>query len=478
MRIRQWLTVSLAGLLLFIACQPAATPTVPVASPTPSEGVPTIPSPTQPAGFDWKSQAGKAIQVLFVKHPFTDALLPLIRDFTEKTGITVSFLVLPETEYWTKLGIDLASGAASYEVFMTGPSIAWQHAKSGWIEPLDRYIQNSQLTSPDWDINDFFPAFIAANRWNGKIGGGLGEGDLWAIPVMVETTIISYRKDLFEKVGVRPPQTWLEWPEVAAKLQGLKDEQGNPIYPIIQRGAKDITSIQAGHYTGFTTWGCKDFDENLTPQINQPRCVEFARLWVETNKKYGPPDWTNVTWFDMMQRFAAGQAAMVIDNDFMAGLYENPEKSKVAGKVGYALPPRGPDGSIKSNIWTWALSMNAKARNKEAAWFFIQWATSKEVLLRSALAGNLDPVRRSVWEHPDVVAMTSKWDNGNWRKVVTDMLEKYAAWYPTPQTELVAVWDRWIQAYHEIYAGKDAQQAMDEAARDIEQILIRAGLKR
>jgi multiple sugar transport system substrate-binding protein len=122
--------------------------------------------------------------------------------------------------------------------------------------------------------------------------------------------------------------------------------------------------------------------------------------------------------------------------------------------------------------------MNAKTRNKEAAWLFIQWATSKEVLLQSALAGNLDPVRRSVWEHPDVVAMTSKWDNGNWRKVVTDMLEKYAAWYPTPQTELVAVWDRWIQAYHEIYAGKDAQQAMDEAARDIEQILIRAGLKR
>jgi len=467
--------LKIASVLLLVAMVSCAVPQTPP-PPTPTVEVP-VQKPTE--GFNWRSQAGKQIQVLFVQHPFTEAILPLIKDFTEKTGITVSFLVLPETEYWTKLGIDLASGTASYDVFMTGPSIEWQHALAGWIEPLDKYMNDPNLTSPEWDVNDFFPAFLAANRWNGKPGRGLGEGNQWAIPVMVETTIISYRKDIFNKLGLRPPETWEEWPKVAAALKGYVDENGQEIIPIIQRGAKDITSIQAGHYTFITTMGCKDFDENLNPLINTPPCVKAEELWVNTIKQYGPPDWTNITWFDMMQRFASGRYAMVIDNDFMAATYENPEKSMVAGKVGYALPPKGPDGSIKSNIWTWAVSMNAKSKNKEAAWLFIQWVTSKDTLLKSALYGNLDPVRKSVWEHPQVVEMTSRWDNGNWRAVVTQMLEKYAAWYPTPQTELVAVWDRWIQALHEAYFGqKTVQQALDDAAKDIEQILIKAGQKK
>lgn len=464
------LVAVLAFAALLASC---ARETAPAPQPSTAES-----PPASPQGFSWRSQQGKNIQVLFVKHPFTDAILPLVKSFSEQTGITVSFLVLPETEYWTKLGIDLASGTASYDVFMTGPSIAWQHAMAGWIEPLEKYINDANLTDPAWDVNDFYPAFLAANRWNGKPGGGIGEGSQWAIPVMVETTILSYRKDIFARLGIQPPATWQEWPQVAAKLKGYRDEAGRQIIPVLQRGAKDITSIQAGFYTGFTTNGGKDFDANLKPLINSPEAVRFTELWISTIKQYGPPDWTNVTWFDLMQRFASGQYGMVIDNDFMAAQYEDPSKSAVAGKVGYALPPKGPDGSIKSNIWTWALSMNAKSANKEAAWLFIQWVTGKEALLKSTLAGNLDPVRKSVWEHPDVVAMTSSWDNGNWRNVVSQMLERYAAWYPTPQTELVAVWDRWIQALHEAYLGqKTVQQALDDAARDIEAIMIRAGLR-
>ena len=427
--------------------------------------------------FDWKRFQGQTITVLFVKHPFTEAILPYISEFTKKTGISVSFLVLPETEYWDKLNIDLSSGQGSYDVFMTGPSIAWQHAYAGWIEPLDSYVNDPELTSPNYDFEDFYPAFIAANRWNLKMGGGLGEGKLWAIPVMVETSILAYRKDIFDKYEIKVPETYEEWAKVAAELMKVADKEG--VYPVIQRGARDITSIQAGYYTAFSTYGAKDFDENMNCTINSPEGVKITEIWVNTIKKYGPPDWTNVTWFDLMERFASGKYGMVIDCDFFAGVYENPKKSKVTGKVAYALPPKGPDGAIRSNIWTWSLSMNSRSKHKGAAWYFIQWVTSKEILLKSALYGNLDPVRKSVWEHPDVVKMTEAWGGGTWRKVVTQMLEKYAAWRPTPQTELIAMWTRWIEALHEIYAGKaTAKEALDRAARDIDKIMERAGIKK
>ena len=39
---------------------------------------------------------------------------------------------------------------------------------------------------------------------------------------------------------------------------------------------------------------------------------------------------------------------MIVDADFFAASYEDPKKSKVAGKVGYALIPAGPGGKTYS----------------------------------------------------------------------------------------------------------------------------------
>jgi len=427
--------------------------------------------------FNWKAFSGESITVLFVEHPFTKAILPYIKEFTDKTGINVNFLSVPEAEYWDKLTIDLASGAGTYDVFMTGPSLEWQYAWAGWIEPLDRYLNNPRLTSPEYDIKDFYPAFLAANRWNLTPGKGIGLGNQWAIPVMVETSILAYRKDIFTKYNIKIPETWEEWAKTAEELSKYTKTEG--IYPVIQRGARDITSIQAGYYTAFATYGGKDFDERMRCIINSPQGVKITEIWVDTIKKYGPPDWTAVTWYEMMERFATGKYGMIVDCDFFAATYEDPQKSAIAGKVGYALAPKGPDGKIRSNIWTWALGMNAKSKNKEAAWYFIQWVTSKEILLKSALYGNLDPVRKSVWNHPDVVKMVSKWDGGNWRKVVTENLEKYAAWRPSPQTELVGMWTRWIEALHEVWAGRaTVKAALDAAAKDIDALMLKAGMRR
>jgi ABC-type sugar transport system, periplasmic component len=51
--------------------------------------------------------------------------------------------------------------------------------------------------------------------------------------------------------------------------------------------------------------------------------------------------------------------------------------SKVVGKVGYALAPV----VKKSNagwLWAWSLAIESSSKNKEAAFKFLTWATSKE----------------------------------------------------------------------------------------------------
>ncbi len=181
--------------------------------------------------------------------------------------------------------------------------------------------------------------------------------------------------------------------------------------------------------------------------------------------------WSGNTWYDAKEQFESGRYGMIFDCDFFAAGYENPERSRVAGKLAYALPPAGPDGSIVSNIWTWALSINRNSRQKLPGWLFLQWATSKAQLLKATLAGNWNPVRKSIWSDAEVGAMMNRW--GNYREVVEKNLHNHARVCLTPQPQLSAVGDRWARALQEIWSGNDPQAMLDRAAEDIDRIVDR-----
>ena len=95
-----------------------------------------------------------------------------------------------------------------------------------------------------------------------------------------------------------------------------------------------------------------------------------------------------------MQGFASGQYVMSFDEaNLFAPVYEDPAQSAIADDVGYAPTPLGPDGERKAAAWVWSMSMNANSQDKEAAWLFLQWLTSKETMIKTHLGGNMNPVR-------------------------------------------------------------------------------------
>ena len=67
---------------------------------------------------------------------------------------------------------------------------------------------------------------------------------------------------------------------------------------------------------------------------------------------------------------------------------------------------------MKANVWIWALAMNASSKNKDAAWYFIQYFTSPEFMLWSGTEGNCaDTPRTSVFESEEYDAIVGKADN-------------------------------------------------------------------
>ena len=91
-------------------------------------------------------------------------------------------------------------------------------------------------------------------------------------------------------------------------------------------------------------------------------------------------------WWDSL-----GSAAPLMD----------PTKSKIAGKVGFAVPPGGPKGQW-SVAFLDAIGIPAAAKNKKAAWLYAQWATGKSMMDELLRAGSGVPPRLSPYKKTEI----------------------------------------------------------------------------
>ena len=70
------------------------------------------------AAIDWKQFAGQTITLAGAIHPWSNAITPLLSDFTKLTGIDVVTDFQLETAFLGALPIKLAGGSRTPDVFM------------------------------------------------------------------------------------------------------------------------------------------------------------------------------------------------------------------------------------------------------------------------------------------------------------------------------------------------------------------------
>src|ERR1700733_4710498 len=273
------------------------------------------------AKIDWRQAAGKPLTIAMNKHPFTESLLPLLPEFKNLTRISVDYLILPEDQYFPRLAADLSSQQGQFPVIMTGPMRNWEYVSADWILPLDDFLSDPKLTDPSWyKIEDFYPALIAANRWDGKIGGGVGKGPLYSIPVMEESYILAYRKDIFDRYHIDVPTTFEGMAE-AARL--VKKNAG--IAGIVARGTPSIASLGTGFMSGlksYTNGQWSELTDKMQANFDDPRSVKYTEMWVDMIRESGPPNWASMQWDDAMDAFTAGAAGTVADSAVFCAGYE------------------------------------------------------------------------------------------------------------------------------------------------------------
>jgi len=380
----KWVVLAFTSVaLVFSACGPATTTPTATAPATEVSGTneATNVSPT----FDWKKYDGESIKVYVADTGQLAYIQDKLSSFEDLTGIKVTIEASDVTGVRSNLPVKLTAQSSDFDVMATFTSVdGLQFSSNGWYEPLDQYIYDTRMTNPDFDFADF----PEGARNSMKVGD-----ETVTILWEMQTDLIYYRKDLLEKAGLAVPTTFDGWLE-AIKAVHNPDE----VYGVALRGnGYQITTP----YSAFLEAYCGTWVKDGKADINSPEAMKAWEMYGEW-AKYGPPGIVTFDWQVPAQQFAQGKIFVFLDINLFTPTLEDPAQSTVAGKVGFAPVPEGPCGQ-KPFIGGWGYSINPFSKNKGAAWYFIQWATSKSLNEEMKIAGWPSP-RASAWNSEEFKA--------------------------------------------------------------------------
>jgi multiple sugar transport system substrate-binding protein len=380
-------------------------------------------------------------------------------EFVEHSGIELEVRIVPSDLYFSNRIEHLLDGAEAADVYMSGPVLVWEHLASGFVQPLDDLLGRA---SDGYDPGDFFEPLLRCNRWSGRFGDKLGEGPLLEIPVNCESYNLAYAPEVLERARLEVPQTWEQY---FAAARAIVERTDGRVRGFAQRGTGAWHTMYTGFATQLWSYGASDF-EGRRCTIGSPTSVQATTDFLAALRDAGPTDWLDQRWYELAMDFCCGRYGLIVDSDHYVAYFEDPANSSLAGRIGYALPPVGPTGERRPNLWTWSVVINTRARNHDSAWRFVEWATGAPFLRRSAFEGNMNPTRRSIWDDERFRAHTAPW--GAFHDVARTLIERDASVLVTPAANYIAIAARWTEALLDAYAGRaKVAEALEAAAVDI-----------
>lgn len=382
----------------------------------------------------------------------------------ELTGIDVKVIEVSTAEMFTKILQEHRAGTGAYDALNVIPAWLPDLAIAGALEPLDAYVDKYGYRD---ELKEIAPVYRDNQMtYDGTIYGFPDDGDVF---------LLYYRKDIFEEVGLKPPNTWAEFREIG---QQLTDKYAPDMY-----GAAFFRQPPYTQYMfqeRFRVEGGKFFDaDSMAATVNSDIGVRVFTEMREENK-FMPPGVETTGFVENLATFLQGGSAMTISwppyGRWAAGYGTDEEalswvpKSTIAGKVGYALPPGGHPQLAAG----FSLSVSASSKQKEAAYLFIQWLNSKEISLeRVQLPYALrDPFRDS---HFASEAYQSRWPEA---PEYLDALQQGAVSGLLDLSLLQT--DRYEEAMRQgisrLWAGDDPRAILDDVAASWDKTTRRIGV--
>jgi sorbitol/mannitol transport system substrate-binding protein len=299
--------------------------------------------------------------------------------------IKVNWVTLEENILRERVTTDIATGGGQYDILTIGNYEVPIWGKQGWLMPLE--------FDAAYDVDDLLPA----------IRGGLSvEDKLYGAPFYGESAFLMYRTDLFEAAGLTMPET-PTWEFVGEAARKLTDRSAD-VNGICLRGKAGWGENMALLSSMANSFGARWFDENWTPQFDQPAWKDTLQFYADLMKDAGPQGASSAGFNENLTLFQQGKCAMWIDATSAGSFVSDPADSTVADKVAYRIFPNKEGVDNHGNwLWSWNLAIPTSSKNAEAAKTFITWATDKaytELVAAKEGWANVPPgTRTSLYEN-------------------------------------------------------------------------------
>jgi len=336
-------------------------------------------APYSSAAIDWRQFAGQTITLAGAIHPWSNAINPLLPDFTGLTGINVVTDFRLETTYMGALPIQLSRGDSTPDVLMY--TRYGQGVAGGWFEPLNAYYADKSLTDLAWyDENDLLKTARSFPVWR--------NGERYAAAITSEAVTLFINGEALAARNLPVPQTF---DELLATAKAVKTSEMAGI--AMRAQASGNSSVPAMSFV--LSYG-GDMVKDDKAAFASPEAIAAVEMYAKLLSKAGPAGIGGYEWYHVLDDFLQAKTAMAIDSSNFATDISNPAKSQVARQAVFAAFPHVAGRTSVPFMSHWLACINSKSRYKRAAFLFLQWATSKPTSLQTAAAG-LATTRVSAW---------------------------------------------------------------------------------
>lgn len=386
----------------------------------------TLSTNAQNSADEWLKEASKPYSGVTL-HMIGEALPPLEalnqkkEDFTKLTGIKIEIEMFAMDEADEKAIADYVAGTGIYDVTMTSNSTVSRDAENGWLEPVEKFIPNKNITSPDFNIG----TDITNQDWLNACFAY--KGKLYGLPFSVHTLIYDWRVDLFEhpkerenfkaKYGYElpvPAITMVQLRDLSEFFTRKKGEKlgdeilDHDVYGMTLCGKRHIALVfnfknVLSAFNGKIIDSPTGYDYGPVV-INSEEAIKALTYYKDLFDNFCPSGSDTYTWDEQLASIQSGLAVQtLLWADACYAISEDTSQSKVIGKIAYSGMPIATRKT--TNLNGWALCIPSASKNQEAAWLFLQWTQRKEVQAEIMAHGSLS-LSDSPYQDPKVYKLT------------------------------------------------------------------------
>ena len=350
---------------------------------------------------------GTRIRVISEDTPPGVAIGRMIREeFTPLTGIEVEWPTVPLDQVLAMTIRDTLAGAdggkGHHDIFYWDQ--AWLARFAEESVGLEELLDRKEFAYPGYDFGDFLPQLVEATASH--------DGRTLGVPFDIPIFIMMLRRDIFDDLKLAVPRTMAEYLEVVKAIDDAK--RGSGVRGTAGQWKTGHFSLQCEASAWIWAHGGHHFDNQGRPDYVTEANAKGLRYMLELGRHMSP-DVRQWDWNGQADAFTRGEAGIIISWSEFFPACDDPARSKVVGLVEPADCPREDARLTRADCGFHetpgisrqggsCLALSRHAPNPDAAWIFMQWATSPDVTARANAAGADTPVRRSNYTDPRVVA--------------------------------------------------------------------------